>query len=122
MLMIEKQSEQLFIDSKYDESALIIQNFLDNEKLREEDKGWYLQEIARRKYMISRIEADKFQSAAFEKNRQLLKPAREVSYQPFSGINASRANNIQNIFQKCGTYDELILQVNDMLENLSYGV
>lgn len=122
MLMMEKQSEQLFINSKYDESALIIQNFLNNEKLREEDKGWYLQEIARRKYMISRIEADKFQSTAFEKNRQLLKPAREISYQPFLGINDSRANNIQKIFQKFGTYDELILQVNDMLENLSYGV
>lgn len=67
MLIMEKQSEQFFINSKYEESALIIQNFLDSEKLREEDKGWYLQEIARRKYMISRIEADKFQSAAFEK-------------------------------------------------------
>lgn len=122
MLMMEKQSEQLFIDSKYEESALIIQNFLDNEKLREEDKGWYLQEIARRKYMISRIETDKFQSAAFEKNRQLLKPAREVIYQPFLGINVSRASNIKKIFQNCGTYNELILQVDDMLENLSYGV
>ena len=122
MLIMEKQSEQFFINSKYEESALIIQNFLDSEKLREEDKGWYLQEIARRKYMISRIEADKFQSAAFEKNRQLLKPAREIVYQPFSGINASRANNIQKIFQKYETYDELILQVNDVLDNLSFGV
>lgn len=122
MLIMEKQSEQFFINSKYEESALIIQNFLDSEKLREEDKGWYLQEIARRKYMISRIEADKFQSAAFEKNRQLLKPAREIVYQPFSGINASRANNIQKIFQKYETYDELILQVKDVLDNLSFGV
>lgn len=49
--------------------------------------------------MISRIETDKFQSAAFEKNRQLLKPAREVIYQPFLGINVSRASNIKKYFK-----------------------
>lgn len=101
----------------------MLQNFLDREiNLKKEDKSWYLQQIARRKYLISRVESEQYQKAAFEGNRQLLKPKNDIEYNPLIQINASRTQNIRKVFSNYSDYQELMLDVNKWLEDLSIGV
>lgn len=122
VLLAEKEADQYFIDGKYEKSVERLQALVDTINLSAEDRCWYLQIIARRKYMTSRREANEYQNKAFDGNRQLLKPINGVEYDPFMAINVSRASNIQTFFRKYKTYDELILAVNDILNNLTFGV
>lgn len=121
-LLAEKESEEYFINGQYDKSVEVIQEYLDKTELEREDRCWYLQLMARRKYHSSRREAESYQRAAFEGNRQLLKPQNGVEYRRMTQINASRAQNILDMFKTFGTYDELLLNVNSWLEDLSIGV
>lgn len=122
-LLAEKEADEYFIEGKYERSCEVLQNFLDREiNLKKEDKSWYLQQIARRKYLISRVESEQYQKAAFEGNRQLLKPKNDIEYNPLIQINASRTQNIRKVFSNYSDYQELMLDVNKWLEDLSIGV
>lgn len=121
-LIVEKKSEDFFIQGNYDKSVETLQNYIDKAKLSKEDRGWYLQQMARRIYLVSRVEADKLQHAAFDLNRQLLKPQGGVNYIPLEKVNVVRANNIKKFFNRFGTYEELNLVIQDILNNLSIGV
>lgn len=121
-LLAEKRSEELFINGNYNKSVEILQNYIDSSKLKEEDKGWYLQQMARRKCLESNSEAQKLQSVAFNLNRQLLKPKGGISYTPFEKINVTRASNINKLFSNYVSYEELILNVQDILNDFTLGV
>lgn len=120
-LLAEKQSDEFFINGQYDKSIKCLQEYIDSNNIGKEDKCWYLQLIARRQYMSSRRDANKFQIAAFNGNRQLLKPIEGAEYRPFSPINFTRTKNILELFKKYETYGELSLVVNDILNDLSMG-
>jgi hypothetical protein len=122
-LLAEKKSDDYFISGQYEKAADTLQKFLDDqEMLVVEDKCWYLQQIARRKFNFSRCDAESYQRTAFDGNRQLLKPRNGVEYNPLKQMNASRAKNIKKSLAEYETFDELILNLNDMSDNLCIGV
>lgn len=85
------------------------------------EKGWYLQNLARYKYSISKIESNKIQKSAFNLNMQLLKPKEGISYRKISYINENRIKKIKNWILNFNDYEELSMSLNDILENLSFG-
>lgn len=86
------------------------------------EKGWYLQQLARYYYPIRKEESIKIQKAAFQSNPQLLKPKTGVEYTKVSFINENRINRISQYLKRYKSYNELMLAVNEILDNLSFGI
>ena len=87
------------------------------------EKGWYLQEKARFLYRISHTESSKVQISAFKMNTQLLKPRTGIVYNKLKfPLDNSRNSRIINELRVFGNYDELSVQLEDTLSNMSFGV
>ena len=72
----EERAEQKFQEGAHREATQIIQKLIDSFVPAEakEDKGWYLQEIARFLYPISKSESNEYQVKAHKLNKFLLRP------------------------------------------------
>ena len=89
----------------------------------EEDKGWYLQLQAQYCYQRSKQEAHELQAAAFQRNHQLLKPVDGVSYKKLlSSMDDTRVRNILTYIGQYTDYEQLNLNVEELLSNFSFGV
>ncbi|MEM8723089.1 MAG: hypothetical protein AAGE84_28025 [Cyanobacteria bacterium P01_G01_bin.39] len=85
------------------------------------EKAWYLQNIARYEYKLSKVSSNKTQKSAYKNNPQLLKPKEDINYQKLSYINENRINRIKDWLSSSKNYEELMLDINEILENLSFG-
>lgn len=122
ILQKERLAYEEVIVRNYEAASDIFQDIADlcNE---ESEKGWYLQEKARLLYRISHIESNKVQITAFKKNNQLLKPKSGIVYNKIKyPIDYSRNQRIIEQLRKYGNYEELSLQLDDILSNMSFGV
>ncbi|MCZ5415544.1 hypothetical protein O5553_29375, partial [Escherichia coli] len=79
----------------------------------------YLQLQARYKYSISKIESNKIQKSAFQRNCNLLKPKDGVIYKKIDNINATRANRINKWVSAHTDYQSLMISVDSILQNIS---
>lgn len=86
ILIHENKAEKYFENGEYESAIEEIQKVIDSIS-DDLEKGWYLQEMARYKYRISSIEANRLQNVAFKKNDRLLKPKEGVSYKKIEYIN-----------------------------------
>lgn len=87
------------------------------------EKGWYLQEKARFLYRISHTDSNKVQVSAFKMNTQLMKPRTGIVYNKLKyPWDNSRTSRIINELRTFGNYDELSVQLEDTLSNMSFGV
>ncbi|OKH53900.1 hypothetical protein NIES2101_09125 [Calothrix sp. HK-06] len=77
--------------------------------------------MARYKYKISKVESNKTQKSAFKSNTLLLKPREDVNYQKLQYISGNRIQLIKNWIDLYSNYEELIMTLNSILENLSFG-
>lgn len=121
ILLLERKAEKAFNEGNYEYACEKIQEIIDNETKDELEKGWYLQDLARYKYYISKVEANQIQKNAFVKNRQLLKPKEGISYNKIEYMNESRIKRIKDWISKFGNFTEFNLQVNSILDDLSFG-
>lgn len=122
ILQKEKQAYDETVMRNYEAAATIIQEIVDlcNDEF---EKGWYLQEKARLLYHISRSESNRVQVSAFKKNNQLLKPQSGIVYSKIKyPLNHSRNIRIIQGINKYASYDELNVQLEDILSNLSFGM
>ena len=122
ILLYEKKAEDLFLKDSYDDAIAVLQKLLDEFQMDKSDRGWYLQIISRFKYSVSKLEANKLQKTAFEMNAQLLKPKDGITYKKISNINVSRMKKLVNNIMEFDSYDELMLDINSILADLSFGV
>lgn len=122
ILKLERTAEKYYLRDKVEEAAKTIQQIIDKFNLSEADKGWYMQEMARYKYCISKIESNRAQKSAFEHNFTLLKPRDGVVYKKFENINSDRMINLKDRISKYSSYEELMLDINMIIENLSFGI
>lgn len=122
ILELEYRADNLFLQKKYDDAIKVIQNILDTYNVNQSDKGWYLQLMARYKYSISIIESQKLQKSAFQNNNELLAPIDGIEYKKIKNINLNRISNILKIIHRFDSYEELMLEVNKICENFSFGV
>lgn len=80
LISLEYKAEKLFIKGDLDKACDVLQDICDRYIEDEMEKGWYLQLQARYKYSISKIESNKIQKSAFQRNCNLLKPKDGVIY------------------------------------------
>lgn len=122
LISLEYKAEKLFIKGDLDKACDVLQDICDRYIEDEMEKGWYLQLQARYKYSISKIESNKIQKSAFQRNCNLLKPKDGVIYKKIDNINATRANRINKWVSAHTDYQSLMISVDSILQNISFGI
>ncbi|MEW9673523.1 DEAD/DEAH box helicase family protein [Ammoniphilus sp. 3BR4] len=119
---LEKKAEDYYNNGLYEEAVNTIQNIIDKHVKTEEERGWYLQEMARLIYPLSRDRSNTYQISAHRKNRFLLKPKEGMQISKIPPVSLKRVENIINWIQNYATFEELFIAVEDILSKLRYGV
>src|SRR5690606_11467924 len=100
----------------------VMQKIVDTKCSNESEKGWYLQNLARYMYKISHVESNSLQKSAFRQNYQLLHPKEGLTYKKLAFINENRIQRIKTFINQHGTYEELMLSIEDIIDMLSFGI
>jgi len=123
ILELERKAEESFYSNEPEKAVEYVQKIIDSYCTEDQaEKGWYLQILARFKYNFSHLESIKAQQSAFKNNPQLLKPREGFNYTKLNyNINENRIKRIKAWINHNANYDELLMEVNNILENLSFG-
>ena len=122
ILELERKAEESFYQNDPENAVYDVQKIIDSYCTEDQsERGWYLQILARFKYKISKVDSNHTQKSAFKNNSQLLKPRDGVNYKKLSYISENRIKRIQAWISSHDNYEELLMNVNDTLENLSFG-
>lgn len=122
LLEKERKAEEYLYSGNIDKATATFQNIVDKNCSSDDEQGWYLQQLARATYFDSKSEANKIQKSAFSKNRQLLKPKDGVSYKKIEFIDDNRIKNISIWIQQNGSFEDLMVSLNGILGNLTFGM
>ena len=122
ILKNEYDAEQQFIIGEYDRACDLAQSLCDKFLDNKFERGWYLQQLARYKYRMSKVESNQIQKSAFQNNLQLLKPREGISYKKLEFINQSRVSRIKEWISQYSDYQEMLISVDGILQNLSFGM
>ena len=118
----ELEAEESFIAGDYSTASEKLQALLDSGVVSADDKGWYLQEMARYQYRSNRTESGRLQVAAHKNNRFLLKPASGVTVAKLTILSQGRVDRIAKWVSSFGTYSDLDVSVSDILGRLVFGM
>lgn len=116
----EFEAEQLLAKQDYASAEKIYQDIANSINNSNLDKGWYTQIVAKCEYFRSKIESEKIQKRAHDYNPYLLMPI-NVHYKPIGNINQTLLGQVATYLKKQKTYDDLLLKVNQILSELSFG-
>ncbi|MVF24613.1 DEAD/DEAH box helicase [Methylocaldum sp. BRCS4] len=117
----ELNAEQAYINGDYSSASGILQGLLDSGTIDQEDKAWYLQEMARYYYRANRTESQRLQIAAHKSNRLLLKPASGVTVAKLTIISQGRVERIAEWVKGFEDYAQLDVNLSDILGRLVFG-
>jgi len=117
----ELDAERSFQKGQYEVAVRKIQAMLDGGLVNAEDKGWYLQEMARYFYQRNRPESQRLQIAAHSQNRLLLRPESGMQVAKLTVVSQGRVERIRGWVSGHGTYIDLDATVSDILARLSFG-
>jgi replicative superfamily II helicase len=120
-LVLERKAAVLNYAGNYEKASELIQQIIDKHCTNESEEGWYLQIMARYKYLQSKSESNKFQVSAFLKNHELLKPSKGIVYKKLEFINENRTTRIKNWINEHNDYQELLISVEGVLSDLEFG-
>ena len=121
-LLEESRIEKFYCDEEYEKASEAMQKFIDSFSLDELERGWYLQQLARYTYPIYKEKSIKLQKSAFKCNSQLLKPKTGIDYTKISYIHENRLKRIHEFLERYENFSELNLAVDEILDNLSFGM
>lgn len=122
LLLEEAKIEKLYCDDEYEKATAEMQKVIDNLSEDKLERGWYLQQLARYMYSVSKGKSIELQKSAFKCNSQLLKPKTGINYTKVSYIHENKLKRIRMFFEKYENYNELSLAVDEILDNLSFGI
>jgi len=117
----ELVAEQAYSHGDYATAVAKLQGLLDAGTLDREDKGWYLQEMARYQYRTNRPESQRLQVAAHTANRLLLKPPSGVTVAKLTIVSQGRMERIKTWVSQFGDYAQLDVGLSDILSRLVFG-
>lgn len=121
IIIKEFKAEQSCVKSDYNAAAKIYQELINIDfKDKEQEKGWYLQLMAKCVYRRSKIESEKIQKKAHDLNPYVLKP-QNYSYKVITPINQKAITLIYNYLSMFKTYDDLQLKIDAILADLCFG-
>lgn len=121
MLQIERDCEQANFLGDFETASTKMQKLADT-LIDTNEKGWYLQTLARYKYGLSKLDSNTIQKGAFKNNLQLLKPKDGISYKKIEYINENRIKRIRDFQSNYNSFDELSLAVDSILNDFTFGV
>ncbi|MEB3216016.1 MAG: DEAD/DEAH box helicase family protein [Nostocales cyanobacterium 94392] len=122
ILELERKAEDSFYKNEPENAVKYIQKIVDSYcNNNESEKGWYLQCLARYKYKISKVESNRTQKSAHKCNTHLLKPKDGINYKRLQYINENRLKRIKDWISSFESYEELLMEINDILEKLTFG-
>ena len=118
---VELAAEKSYAAGDYATAVKSIQEFLDATEHSDEDRGWYLQEMARYHWQTNRAESERLQIAAHKKNRMVLRPRSGVTVAKLEIVSQRRVEQIGEWVGGCEDYAELDAKLSDILESLVFG-
>ncbi|MGY3805214.1 DEAD/DEAH box helicase [Pigmentibacter ruber] len=122
IIKLESESEELYENNKYKEASKKVQNIIDNYLNNDEEKGWFLQKKARYLYPIDKIQSCKIQISAHQKNKSLFLPQNGYEVTKISLIDQKRNDNIKKNFNKYSLFSDMMIDLENLLSKLSFGV
>lgn len=121
ILLLEKQSEDAILSKNHRKAVACLQKIVDIDNMPDDEKGWYLQEMARILYLNSKTESNQLQIAAHRKNRLLLRPQEGMNFVKLEKLSCKRIEKICDWIKDCGSYNDLQLCIQEILSSLSFG-
>jgi replicative superfamily II helicase len=118
----ELAAEEAYSVGDYAGASEKLQALLDGGKINKDDKGWYLQEMARYQYHSDRPESQRLQVAAHKSNRLLLKPPSGITVAKLTIQSQGRVERIAKWVSGFGSYADLDVSVSDILGRLVFGM
>lgn len=118
---VELAAEQTFMAGDYEGATKKLQALLDAGSVPSQDKGWYLQEMARYNYGANRPESQRLQVAAHKQNRLLLKPASGIAVAKLTIVSQGRMERIAKWVGGFESYAQLEVSLSDILARLTFG-
>ena len=106
----------------YSTASEILQKLLDSGTINQDDKGWYLQEMARYHFRSNRTESQRLQIAAHKSNHLLLKPPSGVTVAKLTILSQGRIERIAKWVGSFSSYADLDVSVSDILGRLVFGI
>jgi hypothetical protein len=122
MLEQELKAEVEFQAGRSETAVGILQKLIDREVKDDQERGWYLQEMARYQWFSSRVDSEKMQAAAHARNHDLLRPRSGSLFVKLTAASDQRIANILFWLQHHGGYQEAMLHINEILDDLTLGV
>lgn len=117
----ELEAEQAYHTGDYVTAAETLQRLLDRKMVDSEDKGWYMQQMARYHYRSNRPESQRLQIAAHASNRLLLKPSDGVTVTKLTVVSQGRVERIAKWIRQFENYAQLEVILSDILGRLVFG-
>jgi replicative superfamily II helicase len=117
----ELAAETAYNAGDYTSASEQLQKLLDSGTIQNDDRGWYLQEMARYHYLSDRTESQRLQIAAHKSNRLLLKPPTGVTVAKLTILSQGRVERIAKWIGGFGTYADLDVGLSDILARLVFG-
>jgi len=118
----EHAAETQFQEGQAEKAVHTLQQLVDHHIREETEKGWYLQEMARYRHLANKTESNELQIAAHRKNRFLFKPRHGMTITKISAVGHKRIEAMIRWIQEFDNATELLLEVDDMLSRLRFGV
>lgn len=118
----ERKAEKEYNEGNNEDACVIIQKLIDDQIKDNQDKGWYLQELARYIYPHSVSQANEYQISAHKKNINLFKPREGITITKISSLSLKRIENIISWIQAFENYEELKINVDSVTSQLRFGI
>jgi len=122
VLLDENRAENLVITQRYEDAADIYQRLADERNGDDFEKGWYLQQCARILYLSDKVKSNEKQTAGYRLNTQLLKPKTGIIYKKVDYVSQNRLENIKKWLLSKQNFNNLLIDVDGLLSNLSFGM
>lgn len=122
LIETESDIDDLYYSGNHKKAVSQLQEFIDsNFTENENERGWFLQKLARYYDSFNPGEAQKIQQAAFTKNCNLLRSTKKVEYSK-RVLESSRHKNILTYVRKFSNKNDFLRQMDEYLDNLAFGV
>jgi replicative superfamily II helicase len=118
----ELEAEEEFQTGNPAEAARTVQTLIESHIQEKEEAGWYMQEMARYTLSTSKTESNRLQLEAHRKNRYLMRPKTGMQVDRIEVISHRRVTNICEWVAAHKSYDQLDLQVQEVLAGLDFGI
>ncbi|WP_310602358.1 DEAD/DEAH box helicase family protein [Anaerosporobacter sp.] len=120
---MECKAEQFYKEKKYDKATEILQNIIDKNFTDDfQQKGWYLQKIARYLFGTDQAKSIHYQTIAHKNNSYLLSPENRQICRPKQVLDLKRVQNIKNWINRFSKNDDIRLEIADILSKLAFAV